>query len=176
MKRFWMLAFVAAFGMAACDTAPETADADDAMEEAADEMADDMAMTAPALGDYNLVAMEGGNPDEPIGEDDVAILNVAESTWTFTINGEQVANGTYAIEEGRNRVTYETGDCAGHESVFELTVSDGAFSQDLVESTCEMASTHTEWAMAGGDMMDDHGAMDEGEPMDDGMEEDGGDM
>jgi hypothetical protein len=73
-------------------------------------------------------------------------------------------------------VTYETGDCAGHESVFELTVSDGAFTQDLVESTCEIASTHTEWAMAGGDMMDDHGAMDEGEPMDDGMEEDGGDM
>lgn len=175
MKRFWMLAFVAAFGMAACDTAPETADADDAMEEAADEMADEMAMAAPALGDYTLVAWEGGNPDEPLGEDDVAILNVAESTWTFTVNGEQTANGTYAIEEGRNTVTYETGNCAGHESVFDITVNDGAFTQDLVESTCEMALTHSEWAMAGGDTMDDHGAMEDEGMEDEGME-DGGEM
>lgn len=159
MKRFWMLAFVAAFGMAACDTAPDTADADDAMEEAAlEETADDMAMATPALGDYTLVAREGGNPEMVIGEEDVTNLNIAESTWTFTVNGEPISHGSWVVEEGRLRVIYESGDCAGHESVSYVNVGDTGFTTDLIESTCEVAPTHLEYTMAGGDMMD-HGEM-----------------
>lgn len=180
MKRFWMLAFVAAFGVAACDTAPETADADDAMEEAAlEETVDDMAMATPALGDYTLAAREGGNPEMVIGEEDVANLNIAESTWTATLNGEPVSNGTWVAEEGRLRVTYESGDCAGQEAIYDLNVGDTGFTMDLIESTCELAATHLEYTMAGGDTMD-HGAMDEEatdeEAMDEGGTEDGGEM
>lgn len=175
MKRFWMLAFVAAFGMAACDTAPETADADDAMEEAAlEETVDDMAMATPALGDYTLAAREGGNPEMVIGEEDVTNLNIAESTWTFTVNGEPVSNGTWVAEEGRVRVMHESGDCAGHEAVYDTNVGDTGFTMDLIESTCEVAPTHLEYTMAGGDMMD-HGAMEE-EAMDEGGTEDGGEL
>ncbi len=98
------------------------------------------------------------------------MLNLEESTWTFTMNGEQTGSGTWVAEDGRVRVTYETGDCAGQEAVFDMVVSDTRFTNDLVESTCETVPTHMEFAMAGGDMMDDQDAMEEGEM------EDGGDM
>ncbi len=151
MKRFWMLALLAVFGVAACDTAPETseADADAAMEEPADEAAADAAMATPALGDYNLVAIEGGNPENAFGEGDVGLLHVEESTWAFDTNGEQTANGGWTTADGRLHVTWETGDCAGQEAVYDMVVSDTGFTQDLVESTCEMAPTHLEYAMVG---------------------------
>lgn len=173
MKRFWMFAVIAAFGMAACDTAPETADADAAMEEAMEEPVDAMAMATPALGDYSLVAIEGGDPEDPFEEGDVGVLHLEESTWTFDMNGEQAANGTWAAEDGRVRVSYATGDCAGQESVYDTEVGDTGFTADLVESTCEVAATRLEYEMAGGEMMDDH-PMEEG--ADEGAMEDGGDM
>jgi len=167
MKKFWMLALVAAFGMSACDTAPETADADAAMEESFEETADDMAMTLPALGDYTLVAIEGGNPETVYAESDVRTLNLEESTWTFAVNGETMSEGGWVAEEGRVRVMWETGDCAGHEGVYDLDVGDAGFTMDLVESGCELAPTHSEYAMAG-DVMEDHDAMEEGAEMEDG--------
>lgn len=170
MKKFWMLALVAAFGVSACDTAPDTAegDADAAMEEATDETPADMAMVTPALGDYNLVAIEGGDPETPFEEGDAGLLHVEESTWSFDMNGEQTANGGWSTDAGHLLVTWETGDCAGQEAVYDMVVSDTGFTQDLVESTCELAPTHLEYAMAGGDMMDDHDAMEDGEMGDGG--------
>ncbi len=95
-------------------------------------------------------------------------------TWDFTVDGEPRTSGSWVGEEGRVRITYETGDCAGHESVYDVNVRDAGFTMDLVESTCEVASDHLEYTMAGGDMMD-HGAMEE-EAMDEGGTEDGGEI
>ncbi len=172
MRKFWMFAVMAVFGVAACDTAPETADADDAMEETMEEPVDDAAMALPALGDYNLVAIEGGNPEQPFEEGDVGLLHIAESTWTFDLNGEQVGSGTWMAEEGRATVNWETGNCAGQEGVYDMVVTDDGVVEDLVESACETAPTHMEWVMAGGEMMDDNAAMEEG--ADEGAMEDGG--
>jgi hypothetical protein len=162
MKKFWMLALMATFGMAACDTAEETADAADAAEEVMEETADAMAMALPAPGAYTAVAVEGGSLE--LTEDDVAMLHLEETTWAFMVNGEPTASGTWSAEEGLVNVAYESGDCAGETAVFDLTMDDeGGFTNNLVESTCDAAVTMVQYAPAMDDMMDEGEMEDEGE-------------
>jgi hypothetical protein len=150
MKTFRLLAFVAVVGVAACDTPPEAAagGADPAvMEGAADETDADVAIAAPAPGDYDLVAVDGGTFEEG----DAGLLRLEASTWTSYRNGERTGNGTWRSEGGRLHFIGETGDCAGHEAAFALDMSDTGFTMDLVETTCERAPTRLEYARAGGD-------------------------
>ncbi|MEN8375144.1 MAG: hypothetical protein ABFS34_06810 [Gemmatimonadota bacterium] len=154
MKKFWLLALVAVFGVAACDTAEETADAADAAEEVMEEPAEAMAMELPAVGDYTAVAVEGGSVE--MGEGDVAMLHLEETTWAFTVNGEPISSGTWSAEEGLVNVAYESGDCAGETAVFDLAMDDeGGFTNNLVESTCEAAVTMVQYAPSMDDMMEE---------------------